>query len=126
MNLISVLLQIKERSDWLEEMETLGEGAKHQEIIHHQIAERMRKIDSLNLPKNIMNLKIEDDESSNSEKIYNKDFDSSKITGRNDKKSTSGTNFHIKKMDRNIKNLEKNNVNHKKHIENIADILYPA
>ncbi|XP_055845568.1 UPF0193 protein EVG1 homolog [Episyrphus balteatus] len=46
--LINELLdQISERADWLAEMEELGEGKKYREDIKSQIADRLRKIKSL-------------------------------------------------------------------------------
>lgn len=39
-----VLKEISERAEWLSEMEALGEGKKHKDIIMNQIAERMRLI----------------------------------------------------------------------------------
>lgn len=40
----SVLNEISERAEWLNEMEALGEGKKHRTMIMNQIAERMRMI----------------------------------------------------------------------------------
>lgn len=45
----SVLTQIQEREEWLREMEDLGEGVKHREVIGDQIAERIRRIEALNI-----------------------------------------------------------------------------
>lgn len=45
----AVVTQIRERAEWLAEMEYLGEGAKHREIINEQIAERMRAMDALGI-----------------------------------------------------------------------------
>lgn len=39
-----LLNEIYERADWLAEMEELGEGKKHREVIQGQIAERLRGI----------------------------------------------------------------------------------
>ncbi|XP_068631648.1 UPF0193 protein EVG1 homolog [Battus philenor] len=41
--------QIRERADWLAEMEVLGEADGHREIIQDQIAERMRALDALGI-----------------------------------------------------------------------------
>lgn len=43
----TVLNEIYERADWLAEMETLGEGKKHREVIQSQIAERLRMVKKL-------------------------------------------------------------------------------
>ncbi|XP_013199951.1 UPF0193 protein EVG1 homolog [Amyelois transitella] len=42
-----IVTQIRERADWLAEMEYLGQAAPHREIIQDQIAERMRMLDAL-------------------------------------------------------------------------------
>lgn len=42
-----MVTQIRERTEWLAEMEYLGYGAAHREIIGDQIAERMRALDAL-------------------------------------------------------------------------------
>lgn len=36
--------EIYERADWLAEMEDLGEGKRHRDVIQGQIAERLREI----------------------------------------------------------------------------------
>lgn len=36
--------EIYERADWLAEMEELGEAKPHRQVIHSQIAERLRLI----------------------------------------------------------------------------------
>lgn len=36
--------EIYERADWLAEMEDLGEGKQHRDVIQGQIAERLREI----------------------------------------------------------------------------------
>lgn len=46
---ISVVTQIRERTEWLAEMEYLGQAAPHREIIKDQIAERMRALDALGI-----------------------------------------------------------------------------
>lgn len=42
-----VLDQINERAEWLTEMESLGQGKKYRQEIREQIAERLRRIQSL-------------------------------------------------------------------------------
>lgn len=42
-----LLTQIRERAEWLAEMEYLGEASPHRDVINGQIAERMRALDSL-------------------------------------------------------------------------------
>ncbi|GBP39877.1 UPF0193 protein EVG1 homolog [Eumeta japonica] len=42
-----LLTQIRERINWLAEMEALGRGAEHRDIIQDQIAERLRNLDAL-------------------------------------------------------------------------------
>ncbi|CAB3223678.1 unnamed protein product [Arctia plantaginis] len=42
-----LVTQIRERTEWLAEMEYLGHGAAHRDIIGDQIAERMRALDAL-------------------------------------------------------------------------------
>jgi Uncharacterised protein family (UPF0193) len=49
--LIAVLSEIYERADWLAEMEELGEGKKHRNVIHLQIASRLREIERLEKAK---------------------------------------------------------------------------
>ncbi|XP_038211761.1 UPF0193 protein EVG1 homolog [Zerene cesonia] len=44
-----LVTQIRERAEWLAEMEDLGQGAPHREVIKDQIAERMRALDALGL-----------------------------------------------------------------------------
>lgn len=39
--------EIKERQDWLNDMEALGEGHKHREVINLQIEARLREIQKL-------------------------------------------------------------------------------
>ncbi|XP_055676746.1 UPF0193 protein EVG1 homolog [Lutzomyia longipalpis] len=39
-----LLCEIHERAEWLAEMEALGEGKKHRDVIHNQIAEKLRQI----------------------------------------------------------------------------------
>lgn len=39
--------EIKERMDWLEEMEKLGEGRSYQTLIKSEIEERLRRIKQL-------------------------------------------------------------------------------
>lgn len=41
---ISVLNEIQERAEWLNEMEGLGEGKKYKQLILNEIAERLRLI----------------------------------------------------------------------------------
>lgn len=43
----TVLCEIHERAEWLAEMEALGEGKKHRDVIHNQIAEKLRQIKTL-------------------------------------------------------------------------------
>lgn len=50
--MFSVLQEIEERTDWLEEMEKLGEGKKYKEIIQGQIAERLRQIKQIKKERN--------------------------------------------------------------------------
>ncbi|XP_058815839.1 UPF0193 protein EVG1 homolog [Topomyia yanbarensis] len=42
-----LLEEINERVEWLAEMEALGEGKKHRQVIHAQIAERLNEIKRL-------------------------------------------------------------------------------
>nr|AGC92677.1 UPF0193 protein EVG1-like protein [Heliconius erato] len=42
-----LLTQIRERAEWLAEMEDLGQAAPHRDLIKDQIAERMRALDAL-------------------------------------------------------------------------------
>ncbi|GAB0097464.1 UPF0193 protein EVG1 homolog [Sergentomyia squamirostris] len=42
-----LLCEIHERAEWLAEMEALGEGRKHRDVIHNQIAEKLRQIKML-------------------------------------------------------------------------------
>ncbi|XP_063533886.1 UPF0193 protein EVG1 homolog [Cydia strobilella] len=44
-----LLTQIRERAEWLAEMEDLGHAAPHREIVSDQIAERLRALDSLGI-----------------------------------------------------------------------------
>ncbi|XP_059059153.1 UPF0193 protein EVG1 homolog [Achroia grisella] len=44
-----LVTQIRERAEWLAEMEYLGEAGQHRDIIKDQIAERMRALDALGL-----------------------------------------------------------------------------
>ncbi|XP_063824738.1 UPF0193 protein EVG1 homolog [Ostrinia nubilalis] len=44
-----LVTQIRERAEWLAEMEYLGEAGPHREIIKEQIAERMRALDALGI-----------------------------------------------------------------------------
>lgn len=44
---IVVISQIRERAEWIAEMEDLGHAAPHREIIREQIAERVRALDAL-------------------------------------------------------------------------------
>ncbi|XP_045487943.1 uncharacterized protein LOC110994743 isoform X2 [Pieris rapae] len=44
-----LMTQIRERAEWLAEMEDLGHGAPHRELIQDQIAERLRALDALGL-----------------------------------------------------------------------------
>lgn len=39
--------EIKERKDWLQEMENLGEGNKYRTIIEQQIQEKVREMNHL-------------------------------------------------------------------------------
>lgn len=41
--------EIKEREDWLKQMEELGEADKHQLVIEQQIQARVREMESLSL-----------------------------------------------------------------------------
>ncbi|XP_023952761.2 UPF0193 protein EVG1 homolog isoform X2 [Bicyclus anynana] len=42
-----ILTQIRERAEWLAEMEVLGHAGPHRELIQDQIAERLRALDAL-------------------------------------------------------------------------------
>ncbi|XP_059613083.1 UPF0193 protein EVG1 homolog [Phlebotomus argentipes] len=42
-----LLSEIHERAEWLAEMEALGEGRRHRDVIHNQIAEKLRQIKML-------------------------------------------------------------------------------
>ncbi|KAJ2939188.1 hypothetical protein O0L34_g8502 [Tuta absoluta] len=44
-----LITQIRERADWLAEMEDLGHAEPHREIIKEQIAERLRALDALGI-----------------------------------------------------------------------------
>ncbi|XP_028027932.1 UPF0193 protein EVG1 homolog [Bombyx mandarina] len=44
-----ILNQIRERVEWLSEMEQLGEAGPHRDIVNDQIAERMRALDVLGI-----------------------------------------------------------------------------
>ncbi|XP_047024093.1 UPF0193 protein EVG1 homolog isoform X1 [Helicoverpa zea] len=44
-----LVTQIRERTEWLAEMEYLGQAAPHRDIIKDQIAERMRALDALGI-----------------------------------------------------------------------------
>ncbi|KPJ02602.1 UPF0193 protein EVG1-like [Papilio xuthus] len=44
-----LVTQIRERADWLAEMEMLGEADLHREVIQDQIAERIRALDALGI-----------------------------------------------------------------------------
>lgn len=44
-----MVTQIRERAEWLAEMEYLGQAGPHREIIKEQIAERMRALDALGI-----------------------------------------------------------------------------
>ncbi|CAH3998122.1 UPF0193 protein EVG1 homolog isoform X1 [Pieris brassicae] len=44
-----LMTQIRERAEWLAEMEDMGHGAPHRELIQDQIAERLRALDALGL-----------------------------------------------------------------------------
>lgn len=44
-----MVTQIRERADWLAEMEALGEADAHRELVQDQIAERMRALDALGI-----------------------------------------------------------------------------
>ncbi|KAI8435629.1 hypothetical protein MSG28_003895 [Choristoneura fumiferana] len=44
-----LLTQIRERAEWLAEMEDLGHAGAHRDIVHDQIAERMRALDALGI-----------------------------------------------------------------------------
>lgn len=39
--------EIYERAEWLAEMEAMGEGKNHRQVIHSQIAERLRMVKKL-------------------------------------------------------------------------------
>lgn len=41
--------EIQERVEWLEDMEKLGEGHKHRQVMEQQIAARLREIESLKI-----------------------------------------------------------------------------
>lgn len=45
--LFLVISQIRERAEWIAEMEDLGHAGPHREIIREQIAERIRALDAL-------------------------------------------------------------------------------
>lgn len=45
--------EIRERADWLNEMEQLGEGKKHRSQIVNEIAERLRIVKQLEKGKTI-------------------------------------------------------------------------
>lgn len=42
-----MLEEINERVEWLSEMEALGEGKKHRQVIHAQIADRLNELKRL-------------------------------------------------------------------------------
>lgn len=42
-----MLEEIKERSEWIDEMDKLGEGRKYRDMIKNQIAEKLREIKRL-------------------------------------------------------------------------------
>ncbi|XP_049868841.1 UPF0193 protein EVG1 homolog [Pectinophora gossypiella] len=44
-----LLTQIRERAEWLAEMEDLGQAEPYREVIHEQIAERLRALDALGI-----------------------------------------------------------------------------
>lgn len=44
-----MVTQIRERTEWLAEMEYLGQAGPHRDIIKDQIAERMRALDALGI-----------------------------------------------------------------------------
>ncbi|RVE45922.1 hypothetical protein evm_009395 [Chilo suppressalis] len=44
-----LVTQIRERAEWLDEMEFLGEAGPHRDIIKDQIAERMKALDKLGI-----------------------------------------------------------------------------
>ncbi|CAK1546963.1 unnamed protein product [Leptosia nina] len=44
-----LMTQIRERAEWLAEMEDLGHGAPHRDLIQDQIAERLRALDALSI-----------------------------------------------------------------------------
>lgn len=46
-----MLNEIYERADWLAEMEELGEGKKHRDVIQAQIATRIREIKKIEMEK---------------------------------------------------------------------------
>lgn len=41
------MTEIYERADWLAEMEAIGEGKNHRQVIQSQIAERLRQVKQL-------------------------------------------------------------------------------
>ncbi|KRT78199.1 hypothetical protein AMK59_6937, partial [Oryctes borbonicus] len=42
-----IIQEIKDRQEWLEEMESLGEGHKHREVINLQIQAKLRELEKL-------------------------------------------------------------------------------
>lgn len=44
---ISVINEIRDRTDWLEDMKKLGQGRNHRAMIQNQIAEKLREIKRL-------------------------------------------------------------------------------
>lgn len=50
-SLFAVKAEIKEREDWLQEMEALGEGGKYRGLIRLQILERLKAIEALAVEK---------------------------------------------------------------------------
>lgn len=42
-----MLCEIRERAEWLSDMERLGEGKKYSDMIQNQIAEKLREIKRL-------------------------------------------------------------------------------
>lgn len=50
MILILVMREIKDREEWLREMEELGQGEKYKLIITQQIQSKVREMESLKLP----------------------------------------------------------------------------
>lgn len=48
-----VMTEIYERADWLAEMEAIGEGKKHRQIIQAEIAERLRQVKMLEKKRQI-------------------------------------------------------------------------